>query len=72
MPSFGSIRVGRALVSIDDPSHVDGIREGNGSGHLQQDPGYQGNGKWTARRSTSINPHNRQPIDPRMPVLPPA
>ncbi len=56
----------------DAPSHVDGIREGNSVGHLREDPGYQGDGKWSARRSTSINPNNRQPIDPRMPVLPPA
>ena len=72
MPVFGNIRVGRPLVMPDTPSHVEGISEGNSVGHLRDDPGYAGDGKWSSRRSTSINPGNRQPIDPRMPVLPPA
>lgn len=29
-------------------------------------------GKVTARSSTSVRPHDREPIDPRMPNMPPA
>ena len=72
MADSGSFRVGKGRIAIDAPSHVAGTREGNACGNLGQDPGYHGDGKWTARRSTSVNPENRQPIDPRMPVLPPA
>jgi len=37
----------------------------------RQEPG-RGNGGRTARDSTSINPKAKNPIDPRMPHLPPA
>lgn len=72
MAVIANIRVGQARVTPDKPSHVEGIRSGNNRGGRYADPGYQGNDKWNARRSTTINPKHRQPIDPRSPVLPPA
>ena len=37
----------------------------------EHEPGREGN-KRSARDSTSVNPKSREPIDPRMPHLPPA
>ncbi|HVB65947.1 MAG TPA: hypothetical protein VNE17_14550 [Nitrolancea sp.] len=72
MRVIANIRVGDARVRPDLPSHQGGILGGNNRGGKREDPGYLGNNKWSARRSTSINPENRQPIDPRSPSLPPA
>jgi hypothetical protein len=56
------------------PSHTPGTprgeeivrKYGREPGREQKEPGR------TARDSTSINPEDRDPIDPRMPHLPPA
>lgn len=61
-------------VTPDLPSHTPGtpkgeervLRSGREAGRQQKEP-YR-----TARDSTSINPEAREPIDPRMPELPPA
>jgi hypothetical protein len=58
-------------VSLDLPSHVRGVHEGNlgGSKHVhERSVGEQAD----ARRATSIAPEDRRPIDGRMPKLPPA
>jgi hypothetical protein len=64
----------RRDVTPDLPSHTPGtpkgeervLREGREPG--RDDP----RASRTARDSTSINPKDRDPIDPRMPHLPPA
>ncbi len=65
------IRTGRPDVRQDAPSHVAGIREGNEPGALARMPGHFPDGRVTARRSTGVNPKQEDPIDPRMPNLPP-
>lgn len=76
-----NLRVGKPDTSPDKSAHSDGVRQGNRPGTFDDEPGHintgtQGagrpTGKATARRSTSINPERRNPIDPRMPNLPPA
>jgi hypothetical protein len=62
----------RPAVSPDAPSHVKGISQGNARGNYEKQPGHLPDGRSTARRSTGINPHLRDPIDPRMPNLSPA
>jgi hypothetical protein len=55
----------------DDPSHVKGIKSGNSTGNYDSMPGHKPDGTSTAKRSTSINAANEEPIDPRMPNLSP-
>jgi len=50
------------------PSHTPGTKKGGESG---KEPGRE-HGTRTARDSTSINPKHHEPIDPRMPHMPPA
>ena len=60
---------------IGDPhaaAHTPGIKEGNAKGNYEKMPGHQPDGTSSAERSTGINPGNEEPIDPRMPNLPPA
>lgn len=71
MPILNNVRVGKPQTSPTSPSHTPGIKEGNGSGNVKDEPGYA-DGKWTPRRSTGVNPNARGPIDEKMPVLPPA
>lgn len=52
-------------------SHTPGCKEGNELKIKKgPEPGREGN-KRTARDSTSINSKSRDPIDPRMPHMPP-
>ena len=76
-----NLRIGKAETSPDKPAHTQGVRQGNRPGTFDDEPGHinlgqtgagRPTGKATARRSTSINPEARDPIDPRMPNLPPA
>jgi hypothetical protein len=67
-----SIKIGKPDVSPDAPSHVPGIRMGNARGNYESQAGQMRDGKVTAERSTGIDPQARNPIDPRMPNLPPA
>ena len=79
---MADIKVGKADVKMDAPSHVRGVRQGNESGGIENnDPGFFSTGergagrpsaKSTARRSTGINPEARNPIDPNSPNLSPA
>jgi hypothetical protein len=39
---------------------------------MEKQPGHNADGTVTAARSTGINPKAHEPIDPRMPNLPPA
>jgi hypothetical protein len=66
---MAEIRVGRPDVKPDAPAHTPGIREGNEGADRQ--PGHWPDGRATAERATGIDPQARNPIDPRMPNLPP-
>lgn len=81
MSTRDNIKVGKPDTDMDKPSHTRGIREGNRPGSFAQEPGHydagetgagRPMGKATARRSTSISPDSKNPIDPRSPNLPPA
>lgn len=69
---MANLKVGKPDVSPDAPAHVRGIRQGNARGNYEKQPGHLPDGRVTARRSTGINAQNAEPIDPRMPNLPPA
>lgn len=66
-----NIRVGRPDVSPSRSSHTPGVKAGNAQGRYARQPGHRADGTSTARRSTGINPHAEEPIDPRMPNLSP-
>lgn len=66
-----NLRVGRRDVKPERPSHTPGVREGNQPGSYESQPGHLEDGRSTARRSTGINPRDRDPIDPRSPNLSP-
>lgn len=72
----GSLRVGKADVAPDKPSHVPGVREGNNQKGRFRKQGLTPVGTlkaWAfANRSTGIRPKAHGPIDPRMPHLPPS
>ena len=54
-------------IAPDAPSHQPGTRKGESRANpLQQRP------TRLSRDASGINPDDRKPIDPRMPILPPA
>jgi hypothetical protein len=55
----------------DITSHVPGVRQGNEPGSHDKMPGFLPDGRVTAERSTGVGAARRNPIDPRMPNLPP-
>jgi hypothetical protein len=64
----------RREVTPDLPAHTPGTPKGEERVQREgREPGRE-NAKLgrTARDATSINPNDRDPIDPRMPHLPPA
>ena len=65
------VRTGRPQVRPDTPSHVAGIHQGNAPGAWDRMRGHHADGRVDARRSTGVNPKGAQPIDARMPNLPP-
>jgi hypothetical protein len=70
-----SLVVGRAKTTPTAPTHVPGVNQGNAPHAMTSSDGFvehpDGTTTGTARRSTSINPSDRDPIDPRMPNLSP-
>jgi hypothetical protein len=70
--TMAQIRLGKADAQQHDPTHVKGIRQGNAKGNYEQQAGFLPDGRRTAAASTGVNPKARDPIDPRMPNLPPA
>jgi hypothetical protein len=66
-----NINLGKPDVSLETPSHVKGIKQGNSKGNYEAQPGHNEDGTSTAERSTGINPSARNPIDPSMPNLSP-
>ncbi len=65
------IRVGHARIKPTTPTHVRGTRMGNQLGNYENSPGHLPRGLSTGRRSTGINPGDRNPILPNMPNLSP-
>lgn len=63
---IANVLVGKPDTTMSKSSHVPGVREGNRGGAMAARPMAAG------RRSTGINARDREPIDPRMPVLTPA
>jgi hypothetical protein len=59
-------------VRPDLPSHTPGVRQGNSRGNYESQAGHEPDGRRTAESSTGVNAKARNPIDPRMPSLPPA
>ena len=77
---MANIKVGKPDTTHDAPAHTPGARQGNAPGGTAADPGLIETGeigagrpsmRSTARKSTSINPQKRNPIDPNSPNLPP-
>jgi hypothetical protein len=71
-----NVRVGKAQTKPTAPSHTAGVKQGNARGNSGKEAGIKIapdrlSAKATARRSTGINAEARNPIDPRMPNLPP-
>lgn len=69
------VTTGKQDVRLTAPSHVRGVRQGNVPDRnrrreLAQLGGGQGL-RARGRRSTGINPEDREPIDPEMPTLTP-
>jgi hypothetical protein len=77
---MGDIRVGKPDTTQDSSAHTPGVGQGNAPGGTAADDGFEETGEvgagrpsmrsW-ARKSTSINPEKRNPIDPNSPNLPP-
>lgn len=61
----------RQHTTPDAPSHTPGTHRGEEWMRHSKEPGRE-NRTPNARSSTGINAKNREPIDPRMPHLPPA
>jgi hypothetical protein len=66
------LKTGKPDVSPDLASHTDGVRQGNAAGNYEKQQGHLPDGRVTAARSTGVDPDAHNPIDPRMPNLPPA
>jgi hypothetical protein len=72
-----NVRVGKPQVKPSASAHTAGVKRGNAKGNSEKEAGIETapdrlSARATARRSTGINPEARNPIDPRMPNLPPA
>ena len=61
----------RTNPSQDKLAHTPGIKQGNSKGNYESQEGFLPDGRRTAAASTGINTKAREPIDPRMPNLPP-
>jgi len=73
--TVSNVRVGKAQVAQDAAAHTRGVKRGNARGNSSKEDGIYATDDGahaSARRSTGINPDSRDPIDPRMPNLPPS
>jgi hypothetical protein len=68
---MSEIRAGKPDIDTRKPTHVQGIKQGNSKGNYEKQSGHLPDGRVTAERSTGVNAEARNPIDPRMPNLPP-
>jgi len=62
----------RSEPKHDAPAHRKGINQGNSRGNYEKQTGFLPDGRVTAESATGVNAGKRNPIDPRMPNLPPA
>jgi len=73
--TYFNLRVGKPHAYPSMSSHIRGIHMGNDPGRYSPNAGMRRttNGELvvSARRSTGVNPRNRNPIDPRSPNLSP-
>ena len=69
---MADLRTGRDQADPTASAHTPGIKSGNSTGNYERQTGHLPDGKRSARASTGVNPGAREPIDPRMPNLPPA
>lgn len=58
-------------VTHDLPSHTNGVRQGNSTGHYEKQAGQFPDGRSNSKRSTGISPEIVDPIHPDMPNLSP-
>jgi hypothetical protein len=66
------LKLGKRSTPTDAPTHVKGVAQGNARGNYDKNEGFLPDGHVTAAKSTGINSGRRDPIDPRMPNIPPA
>jgi hypothetical protein len=66
------IETGKPDTTQDAAAHTPGNNQGNSVGNYEKQDGHLPDGRATAAKSTGINTGGREPIDPRMPNLPPA
>jgi hypothetical protein len=69
---MAKLKLGRSSTSTDAATHVKGVKQGNSKGNYEKQVGHLVDGRATAAKSTGVNAADREPIDPRMPNLPPA
>lgn len=70
-PAPSRLRVGHPDAAKDLTAHTPGVHKGEEWALREREPGRVGPSR-TARDATSLNPERRDPIDSRMPYLPPA
>jgi hypothetical protein len=68
---MAKLKLGKRAKPTDAPTHTSGVKQGNAKGNYEKQEGLLPDGRVTAERSTGINADKRNPIDPRMPNLPP-
>ena len=65
------LKFGPVQHLMERPTRTPRTKQGNARGNYERQAGHLPDGSATAERSTGINPSARQPIDPRMPNIPP-
>jgi hypothetical protein len=68
---MAKLKLGPLQNLMDRPTRTPATKAGNTRGNYEKQAGHLPDGKATAVRSTSINAKARDPIDPRMPNIPP-
>ena len=66
-----TIRTGKPDIDTESLGHTPGVRQGNSKGNYESQSGHKPDGRATAERSTGVNAKAMNPIDPRMPNIPP-
>jgi hypothetical protein len=69
---MADVKTGRPQADPTASAHTPGIYSGNSRGNYEKQVGHEPDGRRTARSATGVNPGAAEPIDPRMPNLPPA
>jgi hypothetical protein len=68
---MAKLKLGPFQHLMERPTRTPGTKQGNSRGNYERQAGHLPDGRATAERSTGINASARQPIDPRMPNIPP-